>query len=262
MEKNQVLGKEKYGSEVVLSEIDDDLSRDCSWGKLGYTIEPFLSGDLWKEFSEGFKLLFRDILISSGFNVPERYVPEDYHEFINNSKDGHLRVVEQTKLFQASQFPIELSLVEERISEILGFKVKSIKPLNQEQVFHFRVIRPGQADYNPIHRDVWQEENRNAINIYVPLAGSNSLSSLRLVPGSHKWPESATVRSDSGAEMNSMKFNVPGLMSSSMELDLVRSNPEENEVLLFSPYLLHGLSENTNKNLTRISLEMRFWRAY
>jgi len=41
---------------------------------------------------------------------------------------------------------------------------------------------------------------------------------------------------------------------------LERPNPGENEMLLFSPYLVHGGGYNFNTDMTRISLEMRFWR--
>jgi hypothetical protein len=44
-------------------------------------------------------------------------------------------------------------------------------------------------------------------------------------------------------------------------LHLLRPNPAPSEVLLFSPYLLHGGAVNLNENETRISLEMRFWAA-
>jgi ectoine hydroxylase-related dioxygenase (phytanoyl-CoA dioxygenase family) len=41
---------------------------------------------------------------------------------------------------------------------------------------------------------------------------------------------------------------------------MIRPNPSENEVLVFSPYLVHGGGYNTNIDITRISLEMRFWK--
>ncbi|MEO1253560.1 MAG: hypothetical protein AAFY41_01560 [Bacteroidota bacterium] len=94
----------------------------------------------------------------------------------------------------------------------------------------------------------------------MPIVGSNSKSSLRIIPGSHQWPESEVVRSKEGATMNGLKFNVPGMMSSKKEMKMTVPDPLDNQVLVFSPYLLHGLSENLNRNETRISLEMRFWR--
>ena len=58
---------------------------------------------------------------------------------------------------------------------------------------------------------------------------------------------------------NGTQYRVPALVDSAQPLHLLRPNPNPNEVLLFSPYLLHGGAVNLNTNQTRISLEMRFW---
>ena len=44
-------------------------------------------------------------------------------------------------------------------------------------------------------------------------------------------------------------------------LVLERPNPGLNEVLVFSPYLIHGGAFNQQTDATRVSLEMRFWRV-
>jgi ectoine hydroxylase-related dioxygenase (phytanoyl-CoA dioxygenase family) len=41
---------------------------------------------------------------------------------------------------------------------------------------------------------------------------------------------------------------------------MIRPNPKPGEMLLFSPYLIHGGGVNFNKDITRVSLEMRFFR--
>ena len=40
----------------------------------------------------------------------------------------------------------------------------------------------------------------------------------------------------------------------------IRLKGKENEVMLFSPYLVHGGGYNFNADVTRISLEIRFWK--
>ena len=159
--------------------------------------------------------LFKSAVKDARIKIPKSFELNQYHRYLGNDYGKHLQVISRTKLFEAKLLPIGMKVIENRISEILGFEVKSSKPFNGERVFHFRVIRPGASDYNPLHRDVWQDENRDAINIYVPLAGSNEKSSLLLMPGSHLWPESWTVRSSEGAQMNDIQFNVPGLISQS-----------------------------------------------
>jgi len=39
---------------------------------------------------------------------------------------------------------------------------------------------------------------------------------------------------------------------------MIRPNPSINEILVFSPYLIHGCSDNHNEHMTRMSLEIRF----
>ncbi len=259
--KDRVLGVPLKGTDVILSQLDDDLTKDQPWSDNGFIVTHFLPENKYQSFFAGFVELFRKAVADAAISIPSNFSPEKYHEYVGADYEKHLKVIQRTKLFEAGDFPIPMEKVEARVSEVLGFEVKSIKPYNGERVFHFRVIRPEAADYNPLHRDVWQDENKDAINIYVPLAGSNEKSSLLLAFGSHLWPESWTVRSQDGAEMNGIKFNVPGLIDSEKSLDLVRPNPSENQMLLFSPYLLHGLSANGNHDATRISLEMRFWRV-
>jgi ectoine hydroxylase-related dioxygenase (phytanoyl-CoA dioxygenase family) len=41
---------------------------------------------------------------------------------------------------------------------------------------------------------------------------------------------------------------------------MVRPNPTETQMMLFSPYLVHGCATNENYDITRISLEVRFIR--
>ena len=45
------------------------------------------------------------------------------------------------------------------------------------------------------------------------------------------------------------------------EMKMVRPNPKPGEALIFSPFLIHGAAINGNKDLTRISLELRFPKA-
>ena len=51
------------------------------------------------------------------------------------------------------------------------------------------------------------------------------------------------------------------MVGAAYPLTLVRPNPGPNEVLVFSPYLIHGGAFNQQTDTTRVSLEMRFWRV-
>ena len=100
------------------------------------------------------------------------------------------------------------------------------------------------------------------MNIYVPIAGSTSKSSLPLMPGSHLMPESELVRTADGSQVNGISYTVPCIVDViGRKFELTRPNPEPGQFLLFSPYLIHGGAANRNADTTRISLEMRFWRC-
>jgi ectoine hydroxylase-related dioxygenase (phytanoyl-CoA dioxygenase family) len=111
-----------------------------------------------------------------------------------------------------------------------------------------------------LHRDVWLPDYKNCINLYIPIAGSNEKSSLVISPGSHRWPELNLEKTIDGARINGIRYIVPAVSKILCQKEFVRPNPKENEVLIFSPYLIHGGSINLNKNLTRISIEVRLWR--
>jgi len=51
---------------------------------------------------------------------------------------------------------------------------------------------------------------------------------------------------------------VDAIVASKIALDMIRPDPKEGQLMLFSPYLIHGCANNDNENITRISLEVRF----
>lgn len=253
-------GERAFGDKVNLLSEDDDLTQDTEFAGTGYALKPFLKETLYQPFMAGIKSLILRHLRNSGLRIDDNFNLTRYHRLIGDDYQQHLKVIERTKLVQNIDFPIDIRHVENRISDICKVPLKVKNPLTREEVFHFRIVRPHTTDHNPLHRDVWQHENRHAINLYIPLAGSNELSSLTLVPGSHRWTEDLTERTSRGAIVNKIRFNVPGLTRSKKQLDITRPNPAENEVLVFSPYLIHGGAINLNEDTTRISLEMRLWR--
>ena len=95
------------------------------------------------------------------------------------------------------------------------------------------------------------------MNIYLPIHGSDDKSSLTIQPGSHKWNENITRTTRGGSTVLNKKYSVDAIVSSKIELKMIRPNPSSNQLLLFSPYLIHGGAHNEN-NKTRFSLEVRF----
>lgn len=253
-----VEGENFIDSNYRLIDRDDDLSKYTPWHRKGYIIADLSDFDIGSDFYHHLGATLNKTIKSGGIELND-LPPDQYHSCVK-TYDQHLKVIDKTKLVDASLLEPHFTKLENIVSELCGIPVQSIKPMNNERVFHFRIVRPNQTDFNPLHKDGWMDELRDCINLYIPICGSNESSSLILAEGSHLLTEDTFVRTKHGALMNGVRYNVPGLISSSEPLYFVRPNPKPNQMLLFSPYLIHGGAINLNLNQTRISLEMRFWR--
>ncbi|WP_022822896.1 hypothetical protein [Hymenobacter norwichensis] len=257
----QVEGESSPPDNRVLLASDIDLTADAAWAAAGYTVADFLPVAEQQLLQAGLAELVREALREVGQPVADDFPVSCYHELIGDDTDQHLAVINITKQYTQDQLPVPVALLEARVGALCGRPVQSLNPYDSARVFHLRIVRPGRSDNNPLHRDVWLPNYANCINIYVPVAGSTPNSSLTLIPGSHWWPENQTERTLRGACYNGAAYNVPGVKGAAEVLQLIRPNPADKEVLLFSPYLLHGGAVNLNPDATRISLEMRFWPA-
>lgn len=255
-------GQTGWGAPTVLLDHDDDLTQGRPWAAQGYTVEPFLQPHEYQRLVDGIRTRLATRMAAAGITVPADFSLDRYHEVVT-SDDLHARVSAQGPwCLPLSDLPIPAEMISQRISEILGLRV-SVTPPHREfpEHFCFRVVRPRSRDNNPPHRDVWLDRLRHAVNIYVPLAGSSSRSSLPVVTGSHRWSEAEIERTQEGAQVNGISFTVPSVVGAAYPLTLTRPDPAANEVLVFSPYLIHGGAFNQQADRTRVSLEMRFWRV-
>lgn len=254
-----VVGPTAAGADEVLLDRDDDLTRATPWAAEGYAVAPFLDDGARAALCGGVTEMMEGFLAAEGLRPGPGFALERYHEHVDDA--AHARVIARVRgCFPIAQFPIDRRLVEERVSSILGAAVTADSPHTGDAVFCVRVVRPGSPDNNPPHRDVWLARLRDAVNIYAPVAGSDRLSSLPLVPGSHRWRESEIERTCEGAKVGGFAYTVPAVTGSARPLEFVRPDPSASEVLVFSPYLIHGGALNRNRDRTRCSLEMRFWR--
>lgn len=257
-----LIGDTETGSNKVLLSQDDNLLANTMWLKGGFTIAPFISPDEYLAIKLGITKQIATQIELMGGTIDSNFSLEKYHHYVND--EIHLKIARITSNgWDTALFPVDFELINQRISEILGIKVSVAMPPNGECLYCLRLVRPQVlSDCNPPHRDVWIDILRNAVNIYVPLAGSNEHSALPLLPGSHLMPESILVRSSNGAVVNGKQYTVPCVLSvNNQEFELYRPNPKPNEVLVFSPYLVHGGGTNLNNDSTRVSLEIRFWRV-
>jgi ectoine hydroxylase-related dioxygenase (phytanoyl-CoA dioxygenase family) len=254
-----VAGARCWGNNIKLLDGAVDLTQNTPWHETGYTVEKLFEDDCYTDFKKNTHNLLIDLWQNAGLNLKSDFELCHYHT-VAKEKETHLAAVEKTKLLDVSQFPIPIQELEQRISVLCNDKLMVKNPFDNQTIFHFRVIRPHQTDNNPLHRDVWLEDYKDCINLYIPIAGSNEKSSLVIAEGSHLWPESKVERTISGAVVNNVKYNVPAVTAIKDVYQLVRPNPKPNEVLIFSPYLIHGGSANFNLDQTRISIEVRLWK--
>jgi hypothetical protein len=253
-------GSTESGPTSVLLEADDNVIRDSGWDDVGYCVAPFVSETHRRLMCEGFTRLVRAEMAVEGIKTGDAFALEQYHRLVTDEQ--HAAIVKRTRVgFEGHQFPISLDLIAERISEICRAPLTVEGAKYSGRPFFLRIVRPcKQQDNNPPHRDVWLDHLRDGVNIYAPVAGSNALSSLPVLAKSHKWSESEIERSVSGARIQGLNYTVPTVTRGRHPIVLTRPNPGPHEVLVFSPYLIHGGAVNLNEDLTRVSLEMRLWR--
>jgi len=249
----------------VMLETDDDLTAGTPWSEVGYTVEPFLPAPSYRRLVEGLTDLVVEQIRANGGDPGPAFDLTDYHRVVDDRQHDALA---GRLCFTPDRFPIDLDEVVARVGLACGVDVTPICPSPYEPdpdappiAFCLRLVRPGSRnDFNPPHRDVWLDRLRSAVNLYVPLAGSDARSSLALIPGSHRWAERELVRTERGAVVGGRSFTVPAVVATEGDFALTRPDPAAGEMLLFSPYLVHGGAVNRNADRTRVSLEMRFWR--
>jgi hypothetical protein len=252
-------GERAFGSETVLLDQSIDLTQKTSWTGEGFSIENLFEEEKYQQFEAASRDLLLTLWRQARLNAPSSIALDQYHQLISQYAD-HLNAIERTKLLPVEDFPLDIRLLEERISSICHEKLEVKNPFDSQSVFHFRIIRPNTTDNNPLHRDVWLADYRDCINLYIPIAGSDEDSSIILIPGSHRWAESKVERTLGGAVIKGVRFNVPAVTSIRGDFKAIRPNPGRNEVLVFSPYLIHGGAINLSPAKTRISIEIRLWK--
>lgn len=258
-------GEPAHGGPEVLSELHGSILNGLPEFDRGFGVFPFLGEEIFRQIRDGMERRVKDALESVTGRAAPAFRLQDYHRFCHDNEE-HLAVVgylrERSDL---DFFPIAHVIVDDRISALCKARMSCrVARFEASGRFFLRIIRPrhiAPADNNPLHRDSWLDRLKDGVNAYIPLAGSNSRSSLPVLPGSHRWPESDVVRTRHGAVVEGARFTVPGVLEARHALRLERPAVQDNELMLFSPHLIHGGAVNLNQDVTRVSLEMRFWRV-
>lgn len=254
LEKNKIYYSElfvdaNWGEDNILLDNDINLLAKTDFNDCGYKIfnihdyNFFLKNILSKEILQ---------LTNKSFSL------EKYHNNITNEEHTKILNSMPYKKYASTEIRDFSEYLENIVSEIIQ---EPVKIFNDD--LWFRICRPSKNndnDYNPCHRDVYLDFYRNTVNIYLPITGSTHNSSLTIQNGSHKWNENETMVTKGGAyfKQQNKKYSVDAIVASKRQIEMIRPNPSETQLMLFSPYLIHGCAINNNENDTRISLEVRF----
>lgn len=248
---NELLEDSEWGKDYVMLNNDINLLKNTTFDNSGYTILDI----------ENYNELLQNLIKKQIFLVTDKMIElEDYHNKVSNEEHTSILNSMPYKKYLNKNVNDFCVYLENTVSNILNEKVKIF---NND--LWFRICRPTSLhdnDFNPCHRDVYLDFYRNIVNIYLPVVGSNENSSLTIQPGSHKWNENETRVTKGGAYFKTInkKYSVDAIVASKQPLKMIRPNPNEKQLMLFSPYLIHGCANNDNTNTTRISLEVRFIR--
>jgi ectoine hydroxylase-related dioxygenase (phytanoyl-CoA dioxygenase family) len=149
-------------------------------------------------------------------------------------------------------------MIEARVGNHLGIGVGAqVKGLGRDHI-QLRISRPGSLDINPPHRDAYLDVWKNVLNLWLPICGCTGQSSLPVIPGSHLFNEQDVFRTPGGgAVIDGNRYRVPGIADARAGMEMIRPNPATDEVLAFTPFLIHGAAFNRNTDSTRMALEFR-----
>ncbi|PCJ67606.1 MAG: hypothetical protein COA58_00275 [Bacteroidetes bacterium] len=258
----KVIGEMRASEEVCLLSQDDNLLEDSYYDEQGFGVDLLFNTEEHTYLKDELEQLVKNRLSNFTSKSLDGFQLERYHEFITDEE--HLIFMSSIKsCIDIQEFPLDKDSIPIRIGEIINQKLGlSCEGMDDREFFCLRLVRPQKhQDCNPPHKDIYIDRLRNAVNLYIPICGSDEHSSLSLIEGSHKWLESETEVSENGVEVNGVKYSVPAICGTKNDFNLSRPNPKVGEVLFFSPYLIHGAGYNFNNDITRVSLEMRLWKS-
>lgn len=238
-----------WGEDCIIIDNDINLLKNTEYDTCGYKIFDI---DNFNDLLQRFIKNEIEHITKKSINL------KNYHNEITNEEHTQILNSMPYKKNKSPDIKIFCEYLEVFISKKLN---TSIKIFNDD--LWVRICRPSKVcnnDYNPCHRDIYLDFYRNVVNIYLPIIGSNDNSSLTIQPGSHKWNENETMVTKNGAffKHTNKKYSVDAIVASKIELNMIRPNPKDHQLMLFSPYLIHGCANNNNEDITRISLEVRF----
>lgn len=252
------------GQVVNLGQNFDDLAQTKDWYDEGFAIEKTESFFDIDKLRKATECALKEIISGIDASIDlTNFKMENYHQFVTD--DMHLEVIQKTRRLYPIDISIDVDEILQKFSDYFEKNLSFTNPVSRiEQWMIARLNRPKSNDFNTAHKDVYESYDKyqkipQMINIWVPLIGVTGKNSLPVAPRSHLLPENKILRTKAGSTVNGVKYSVNSIKSWAGDSSLIRLPLKQNEILIFSSHLIHGLAFNTEEDITRISFEFRLY---
>ncbi len=256
----------RFGENIVLSNASTDIVFNQPWYNNGFTAVDFLSEAEFAHLKDGLKAAVEKIINEVLGQKTEGFTLEKYHHFVNKNED-HFKIVSRTRDLFSDDFNFPIVEMIPKFEKILGFSLSDVDPKSGEKLHIIvRINRPKSNDYNPPHKDIYEEVDQNNyippfVNLWIPIAGVTANSSLPIVPESHKINENEILRTFDGGVVEGNTYRVRMIKEWGGNHDLERAKVKDGQVLFFSSHLIHGMAINEEQDLSRVALEFRLFKS-
>lgn len=188
------------------------------------------------------------------------YTLEKYHDVYTENNHHHAFIKNISRVIPKDIISPSNNFLENVISQLSTIFQRKLAIYKNK--IEFRVVRPNQPDNNLLHRYHWFPYFKNLLNLYIPLSGSNHGSVLRVVPEPYLWTDEdvvPTFKYNQGKRLgsNGVLYSTPTIKSCKKNIIEHKPDIQEGDLMYFSPMIIHGGGANTNKSVTRFSLEIR-----
>jgi len=260
----KVEGKFSWGRGKCLYTSKNNIIGNQEWEDIGFkVVRNLLTIDQFQSLKKSITKTLLEIINGLGISIDKKtFSLENYHLFIK-SDEVHQLIIQKSRELEMSDFNFDINIILNKLSNFMNLRLTShIKQLGRSHI-QLRLNRPFSLDFNPPHRDGYIPALSDSLNVWLPIAGCDSKTSLPLIPKSHLISESHIYRTSiKGAKINNNFYNVPCILKTSQgDLKMQRPNPKYTEALIFTPFLIHGAALN-NSNKTRAAFELRFPRKF
>lgn len=242
--KNYLLS-EKYGSDKL---------QYLDWYKEGYKVIDVFNT---KEHLTNKKIIRKNLKKILKHPNNKIFNIDKYHKHVDDKK--HLKVIKKTRELNPKIFNKIKKKIFSKIYEEFKISFKKNKILKKE-IAILRLNRPGgQYDMNPPHRDGYLNYWSKSLNIWYMISGSYKTCALPIIPKSHLIKENKLTLTRPFSKMNGVQYHVPTIIKINNKKKIYFKIPKikPGQVLIFSPFLIHGFGYNFSPNLSRIALELR-----